>query len=183
MGPYGIYSVKVLIRLMIAKSTATQQTLGDWTTSAGAVANISELARAAGLDRATVKKRLAAAGVQPRRTKSKEKQFDVNQASAALSQAERPPIDHHYRQARTQKVTAEAARILLKLQVERSELAPVAELREQAFVLVKAMHQRFSRYARDARGRLFRAKSTAELERILTGDFAAIFDDLKRDYP
>jgi hypothetical protein len=45
------------------------------------------------------------------------------------------------------------------------------------------MHQRFTRYARDARGRLFKAKSTTDLERILTSDIALIFDDLKRDYP
>jgi hypothetical protein len=146
------------------------------------VANISELARAAGKDRATVRKLLEAAGVQPKRTRAKEKQFDVNQATAALTSRE-PAEQNGYHKARTQKTTAEAARILLKLQRERGELAPVAELREGAYTLVKAMHQRFSRYARDARGRIFKAKSTADVERILTADIALIFDDLKRDYP
>jgi gamma-glutamyl:cysteine ligase YbdK (ATP-grasp superfamily) len=147
------------------------------------VANISQLSRASGYDRATVIKRLTAAGVQPKRTKAKEKLFDVNEATAALTGQASAPVDHGYRQARTQKTTAEAARILLKLQRERGELAPVAELREQAFVLVKAMHQRFSRYARDARGRLFRAKTTTDLERIMAHDFALIFSDLKNDFP
>jgi hypothetical protein len=45
------------------------------------------------------------------------------------------------------------------------------------------MHQRFSRYARDARNRVFRAKTPTEVERIMASDFAVIFDDLKRDYP
>jgi len=162
----------------------TQRTLGDWTTAGGSVANISELARAAGKDRATVRKLLESAGVQPTRTKAKEKQFDVNQATAVLGAAREPPADSNgYHKARTQKTTAEAARILLKLQRERGELAPVAELREGAYTLVKAMHQRFSRYARDARGRLFKAKSSADVERILTSDIALIFENLKRDLP
>jgi hypothetical protein len=162
----------------------TQPALGDWTSERTTVANISELARASGKDRATVIKRLRAAGVAPVRTRSKEKQFDVNQATAVLGAARDVDANQNgYHKARTQKTTAEAARILLKLQRERGELAPVAELREGAFQLVKALHQRFSRYARESRGRLFRAKTVSDLERILASDFAVIFDDLKRDYP
>lgn len=158
----------------------TQQALGDWATEQARVANISELARASGKDRATVRKQLEAAGVAPVRSKAKEKQFDVNQATAALGAAR--DADGYHR-ARTQKTTAEAARILLKLQRERGEVAPVAELREGVYQIIKSLHLRFSRYARDARGRLYRAKSVTELERILASDVAVIFDDLKRDYP
>jgi hypothetical protein len=169
----------------MAKHTPpTQRPLADWTTEKTAAANISELARASGLDRATVVKRLKAAGVNPVRARAKEKEFDVNQATAVLGAARGDSVDQHgLNRARVQKITGEAARILLKLQKERGELAPVAELREGAYTLVKAMHQRFTRYARDARGRLFKAKSTTDLERILTSDIALIFDDLKRDYP
>jgi hypothetical protein len=163
--------------------TNEQQSLGDWTTTTNGLANLSELARASGYDRATVAKRLREAGVNPKKTRAKEKQFDVNQATAALTATRAPEVDHGYRTARTQKTTAEAARLLLKLKREQGELAPVAELRAQAFTLVKAMHQRFSRYARDARNRVFRAKTPTEVERIMASDFAVIFDDLKRDYP
>jgi hypothetical protein len=135
------------------------------------------------MDRATVVKRLKAAGLEPVRSKAKEKEFDVGAATTALGAAREQPESNGYHKARTQKTTAEAARILLKLQRERGELAPVAELREGAYQLVKAMHQRFSRYARDARGRLFRAKTVSDLERTMVSDFAVIFDDLKRDYP
>ena len=159
---------------------ATQRPLADWATEQARVANISELARASGKDRATVRKQLEAAGVAPVRSKAKEKQFDVQQATAALGAAREAD---GYHKARTQKTTAEAARILLKLQRERGELAPVAELRQGAFELIKALHQRFSRYARDARGRLYRAKSVTELERMLAADVAVIFNDLKNDYP
>src|SRR5262245_61224920 len=127
-----------------------QRTFGDWV-SEESRANLSELARASGLDRATVRRRLAMAGIRPARERPNAKMFDLKVATQALSAVAPPAPDQHYRQARTQKTTAEAARILLKLSRERGELAPVAELREQAFVLVKAMHQRFSRYARDAR--------------------------------
>jgi hypothetical protein len=162
----------------------TQRSLGDWAKPRPNTANISELARAAGKDRATVVKRLRAAGVEPVRERSKEKQFEVGAATAALGAGPSEGIDSSgYHKARTQKTTAEAARILLKLQRERGEVAPVAELRESAYQLVRGMHQRFTRYARDARARLFRAKSVADLERIMTSDFAVIFDDLKRDYP
>jgi len=165
------------------KRPPTQPSLGDWTAERAAAANISELARAAGIDRATAIKRLNAAGVAPVRERSKEKLFEVNQAAAVLGAPQTNFDSTGYHKARTQKTTAEAARILLKLQRERGEVAPVAEFREGAYQLVKALHQRFSRYARDARGRLYRAKSVAELERIMTSDFAVIFDDLKRDYP
>lgn len=169
---------------MVTKQTRakpSQPSLGNWIGGTGQQANISELARAAGLDRATVVKRLEAAGVQPRRTRAKEKTFDLGAATAALT---RPAVDHTgYHKARTQKTTAEAARLLLKLQRERGELAPVAELRELAYQFIKAMHQRFNRYAREGRGRLFKAKNRLELERILAADFALIFDELKRDFP
>jgi hypothetical protein len=162
------------------RRTPTQQPLADWATEQARVANISELARASGKDRATVRKQLEAAGVAPVRTKSKEKQFDVQAATTALGA---PRDADGYHKARTQKTTAEAARILLKLQRERGELAPVAELREGAYQLIKALHLRFSRYARDARGRLSRAKSVSDLERMISSDVAAIFSDLKNDYP
>jgi hypothetical protein len=159
----------------------TQQSLGDWAKDQSMVANISELARASGKDRATVVKRLQAAGVLPVHSRKKEKQYDIALATAALS---REPLDQSgYHKARTQKTTAEAALILLKLQRERGDLAPVAELREHAYQFIKAMQQRFTRYTREARVRLHRAKTPNELGRQLDADFALIFDNVKRDYP
>jgi hypothetical protein len=162
---------------------ATAKTLGNGINSPNQAASISELSRLLGIDRGTVNRRLYRAGLQPILNTPLLKKYETQAAIAALSVSSAPPVDHDYRHARAQKVTAEAARILLKLQLERGELAPVAELREQAFLLVKAMHQRFSRYARESRNRLFRAKTPTEVERILATDFALIFDDLKRDYP
>src|SRR5262245_4260889 len=119
----------VLIRRMTSKKQPSQPSLGDWTSERATLANTSQLARAAGLDRATVVKRLKAAGVQPVRERSREKEYEVSAATAALSNGggngHAGAVDSAgYHKARTQKTTAEAARILLKLQRERNELAP-----------------------------------------------------------
>jgi hypothetical protein len=143
----------------------------------------SELARRFGKDRATVRRYLDHGGVKPVRSRPNLRSYELGAATAALSAGRSVNVDTGYHLARSQKTRAEAARILLKLQRERGQLAPVAELREAAQNLLRQMHERFNRYARDARGRLFKAKSTADLERILTADIALIFDDLKRDYP
>jgi len=160
----------------------TQASLADWAADQAKVANISELHRATGIDRATIVKRLNAAGVKPKYKRAKETFYDQTEASEVLSRGPRDttaPLTH----ARTQKTTAEAARIVLKLQRERGELASRAEFREEAYNLVKALHTRFTRYAREARSRLAKIKSPAEIERTMSTDVALIFDDLKRDYP
>jgi hypothetical protein len=162
----------------------TQPALGgDWAADQAKVANISELSRASGKDRATVKKLLVAAGLQPKFQRAKETFYDLKDATEALSGGSRDttaPLTH----ARTQKTTAEAARIVLKLQRERGELAPRSEFREEAFNLVKAMHTRLTRYAKsEAWNRLRKAKNRGEFERTMSTDVALIFDDLKRDYP
>lgn len=160
----------------------TQRALGDWAADQEKVANISELHRASGKDRATVVKLLNAAGLKPKFQRAKEKFYDLAAATEALARNPRDvaPLTH----ARTQKTTAEAARIVLKLQRERGELASRSEFREEAFNLVKAVHTRFTRYAKsEAWLRLRKAKSRGEFERIISTDVALIFDDLKRDYP
>jgi hypothetical protein len=159
----------------------SQASLADWAADQAKVANISELHRASGKDRATVVKLLNAAGLKPKFERAREKFYDLADATAALSRdpreiASAAPLTH----ARTQKTTAEAARIVLKLQRERGELAPRSEFREEAFNLVKGVHTRFTRYAKEARRRF---KLSAEQARQMETDFALIFDDLKRDYP
>jgi hypothetical protein len=168
-----------------AAAAGTQTALGvdgeDWAADKGKVANISDLHRATGMDRSTIVKRLDRAGVRHKFKRAKETFYDEAEAMAVLSlsgrQAETPaPLT----QARTHKTTAEAARIVLKLKQEQGELAPRSEFREEAFNLVKAVHTRYTRYAKEARRRF---KLTAEQARQMETDFALIFDDLKRDYP
>lgn len=144
-------------------------------------ANTSELHRATGLDRATVKKRLNDAGVKPVTTESRKTEYDADKALTALSRTD--SRSHGYDKARTQKTTAEAARVLLKLQKERGELAPISDLRDYAFNLVKAIHTRLKRYPREAKGRIHKAKSPDEIEVIMTADIDLIFENIKRDHP
>ena len=144
-------------------------------------ANTSELHRATGLDRATVKKRLKDAGVKPIKTESRKTEYDANKAMSALSSTD--SRSHGYDKARTQKTTAEAARVLLKLQRERGELAPISELRDFAFNLVKALYTRLKRYPREAKARIHKAKTPDEVEQIINADLDLIFENIKRDHP
>ncbi len=145
------------------------------------IANISELHRKTGLDRATVVKRLKNAGVEPKQVATKKTEFDETEAIKVLAKAE--PDSAGYNKARTNKTNVAAARELLKLQKERGELVPISEMKEHAYQFVKAMHGRFMRYARESKGRLHKNKTADDLERSMTADFAQIFGDLKRDYP
>ena len=158
----------------------TQNPLGDWANGQAQQVNISELHRRTGRDRATIVKLLNAAGVTPKRTYQKEKLYDLNEALAVLSNpgAVTDPAGIH--KARAQKLSVSTARELLKLQQERGELVPIADVREHVFNFVKAMNDRFRRYSKDARRTL---KLTAQQARQLETDFGIIFDDLKRDYP
>jgi len=161
--------------------TPTQNPLGDWANNQARQANISELHRLSGRDRATIVKLLGAAGVKPLRVFKKETFYDQNEAMAVLSSpsgAVADPVGIH--KARAQKLNVSTARELLKLQQERGELVPIADVREHVYNFVKAMHDRFRRYGKDARRTL---KLTAQQARQHETDIAIIFDDLKRDYP
>jgi len=142
-------------------------------------ANKSELHRATGLDRATITKRLNAAGVKPKVKKKKEEIFDANEALRALA-SDRTGITD----ARAKKLNVEAARVMLKLKKERGELLPLQEVRDELFKIMKAMHTRIvKRYPRENSRRLRRCRSDADLYRTMETDLSLIFDELKRDYP
>lgn len=161
--------------------TPTQDPLADWASNQAQQANISELHRRTGRDRATIRKMLDAAGVKPKRVYKKETFYDLSEAMAVLSNpggAVVDPVGIH--KARAQKLSVSTARELLKLQQERGELVPIADVREHAYDFVKAMHDRFKRYGKEARRTL---KLTAQQAKQFETDIAIIFDDLKRDYP
>lgn len=160
--------------------TPEQDSLGDWASSQSQQVNISELHRRTGRDRSTIVKILTVAGVKPRRKFQKETFYDLGEALAVLSNpgAVTDPVGIH--KARAQKLSVATARDLLKLQQERGELVPIADMRDQAFDFVKAMHSRFTRYVKEARVTL---KLTAQQVKQMETDIAIIFDDLKRDYP
>jgi|GEM_PF-6693337 len=156
----------------------TQRGLDEWASTAARVANITQLHDQTGFDRATIAAKLKAAGLRPVREGARLKQFDEQKALEVLTaEPSRPaPLTH----ARTQKTQAEAARIVLKLKREQGDLAPRSEFREEAYNLVKAMHSRLTRYARDSRRRL---KLKPEHARQMETDIALIFAELKQDYP
>jgi hypothetical protein len=158
-----------------------QDSLGDWAHSQSQQVNISELNRRTGKDRTTIVKLLERAGVKPRRKFKKETIYDLSEAMAVLGNpgaAVTDPVGIH--KARAQKLSVSTARELLKLQQERGELVPIADMREHAYEFVKAMRERCKRYVKEARRTL---GLTVEQARQMDSDFDLIFDDLKRDYP
>lgn len=163
------------------EAPATQPGLADWAKTAKRVINTSQLHKKTGIDRATIVARLEAAGIKPHRKFKKETQWNETEALAVIERktAGAVPLTH----ARTQKTTAETARLLLKLKHEQGELVPIGEVREEAFNLVKAMRQRFKRYARESSQRLMKIRKREQFERTMETDVGLIFDDLKRDYP
>ena len=164
----------------------TQQTLAsDWQISSGRRANIRELRRSSAprqRDR-NAASRCGRRGTGKDRTPRKEKRFDVNQATAALAAVRDIDSNQHgYREHTPRKPPPKTAASCSNYRRERGELAPVAELREGAYQLVKA-YTSASALRADARSRLFTAKTATELERLIATDFESLFADLKRDYP
>ena len=164
----------------MAAQTPTQESLGDWAGSQTQQVNISELHRRTGRDRSTIVKLLTAAGIKPRRVYKKETFYDVGEAMAVLSNPSAVSDPAGIHRARVQKLSVSTARELLKLQQERGELVPIADVREHMYQFVKAMHDRFKRYGKQAR-RTF--KLSPEQAKQFETDVAKLFNDLKRDYP
>ncbi len=135
---------------MASSEAPTQDPLGDWGKQQSKLVNISELHRRTSLDRATIRERLTAAGITPRKVHKKETFFDEKEAMGVLSAPTAADVTG-LKKAQAQKIAVSTARDLLKLQEERGELVPIADMREYAYAFVKAMHGRFGRYAKEAR--------------------------------
>lgn len=133
-------------------------------------------------DRATVRKRLK--GVTPAYVASRLKLYrltEKNKEGRTVQELlEVGDGDPKFIEAKTRKMMADARRAEHKLEVDEGKYLLLSEVREHAFNLVKAMHQRFTRYAKEARRRY---KLSADQGRQMETDTALIFDDLKRDYP
>jgi hypothetical protein len=140
--------------------------------------NTSELARRSGLNRATVKTKLETKGVRPREEKSKEKLYDADEALGAL-QAEGTT---GLRKAQTAKTAAEAARVKLKLDRERGEVVPIADVREDLQELVKRIHQHFAVTAPGVLAPQLRGQKVSQIEATLRREAEQFFRDLRAEF-
>jgi hypothetical protein len=141
--------------------------------------SISQLAARFELDRATVRKRLDAAGITPVSEKAKEKLFDVAIAQEVIE----IQADATYEKARARKIALEAELKELDLQRERGELVAIRDVREDLQKIFQRLFQRIAvQSPKELAGALFKAESAAQVEDILRKHNGKIFSDIRRDH-
>lgn len=141
-------------------------------------ANISQLAEDFELDRASVRKRIQEAGIEPVEERAKEKIYEVSPRLAAILSDVKSPLS----EAKLRRETAEAEIRELKLAEMRGEMVPMAEVVErfqQGFVRFYkefALHQ-----PKRLAARLAKTKTAVEASRLLKTDTEKIFARWKED--
>jgi hypothetical protein len=146
--------------------------------SKGELVNTSELARRTGLDRTTVKEKLAGKGVQPRENKSNVKRYDAEEALSALQGSdERSGL----RKAQTMKTAAEAARAKIKLEKEKGELVLIHDVRADVQAIVNEVRQHFLTRAQALAPQL-RGLKVVQIETKLKEDAERFFGELRAEH-
>lgn len=144
----------------------------------GELINTSELARRTGLDRTTVKEKLAGRGVQPRENKSNVKRYDAEEALSALQGSdERSGL----RKAQTMKTAFEASRAKIKLEKEKGELVSIQDVRADMHNFVTEIRLHFLTRAQVLAPQL-RGQKVARIEAILKEDAEQFFANLRAEY-
>lgn len=137
----------------------------------------SEVAKAAGVDRATARQRLESKGVKPKQERAKEKLYDADEALAAVSNAATSDL----RRAQTIKTATEAARSKLKLEREKGELVPIQDVRSDVQAIVNEIRLHFL-----ARGAALapqlRGQKVARIEALLRRDAEEFFGGLRAEH-
>lgn len=143
----------------------------------GELVNTSELARRAGLKRATVREKLEGKGVQPRDRKSNVTLYDADEALAALQQDGTTGL----RKAQTAKTATEAARAQLKLDKERGELVPIQDVRADLHLIISEIRQHFLTRAQALAPQL-RGQKVTRIEALLREDAESFFANLRAEH-
>lgn len=139
--------------------------------------NTSQLAKRAGLNRATVRTKLETKGVQPREEKEKEKLYDADEALGALQGDGTTGL----RRAQTAKTAAEAQRAKLKLDKERGELVPIQDVRADMHNFITEIRLHFLTRAQVLAPQL-RGRKVARIEALLKEDAEQFFANLRVEY-
>lgn len=141
--------------------------------------NTSEVAKAAGVNRATARQRLESKGVQPREEKAKEKLYDAEEALAAVSGGD--GVTTSLRKAQTAKTAAEAGRAKLKYQKEKGELVPIQDVRGDIQAIAGRIHSHFMTRAATLAPKL-RGQKVDRIEALLKQDAEQFFSALKVEH-
>jgi hypothetical protein len=139
--------------------------------------NTSELARRAGLKRATDSEKLEERGVQPRDKKSNETLYDADEALRTLQGDERSGL----RKAQTIKTAVEANRAKLKLEKEKGELVSIQDVRADMHNFITEIRLHFLTRSQVLAPQL-RGQKVARIETILKEDAEQFFSSLRAEY-
>jgi hypothetical protein len=139
--------------------------------------NTTEVAKAAGLNRATARQRLESKGVQPKEEKAKEKLYDADEALAAVGSDDKTGL----RKAQTMKTAAEAGRARLKFQTEKGELVPIRDVRGDVQTIANRIYTHFMTRSATLAPKL-RGQKVDRIEAILKQDAEQFFSALKVEH-
>jgi uncharacterized membrane-anchored protein YhcB (DUF1043 family) len=144
----------------------------------GEEVSLSELARRAQMNRATVREKLSGKGVRPRREKAKEKLYDLDEALSALREDGEPSL----RKAQTAKTAAEAERAKLKLDRERGEVVSLQDARADLQEVLGKIYRHFAVTGPAALAPQLRGKSAAQVAAALKQDADRFFGELRAEH-
>jgi hypothetical protein len=144
----------------------------------GELLNTSQLAKRAGLNRATVKSKLETKGVRPQEEKAKEKLYDADEALAALQGDGTTGL----RKAQTMKTAVEDARAKIKLAKEQGDVVPLADARSDLQEVVKRIYQHFTVTGPAVLAPQLRGLKVTQIETTLRRDAEQFFQDLRAEF-
>lgn len=141
--------------------------------------SISKLAMRFSLDRATVRKRLSDAEIEPVSETEKEKLYALTEDLEAALLAQSRPIDA----AKLRKETAEAQIREYKLAEITGEMCSVADFTQVTQAIFGNLHKKCCVHAPKVLAKkLKKAKTETEITRILEKELSGIFLDLRTNY-
>jgi Protein of unknown function (DUF1441) len=139
--------------------------------------SISQLAKLAKLDRATVTKRLES--VASTSGAKNAKLYTLHDALPALIMGERTEMD----EAKLRKMQAEADLKELEYAREREEVVEVKEVLSYTLQLFKGVHNRIAlRFPREISQQLYKAESPAQITEVLQRELGRTFNELRDDH-
>jgi hypothetical protein len=143
------------------------------------ILNTSQIAMRVGLNRATVRLRLIELGISPVETKAKEHLYEFTDELKEQLTSENKPIDL----AKLRRETANAELCEIKLAETKGEMVSVAEFSAVVQQLFGAMNKKcVVQMPKKLAKQLAATRAEADVSKILTAEYGAIFDDLRIDY-
>lgn len=141
--------------------------------------NISKLAFRFDLDRATVRKRITDATIEPVDEKAKEKIYNLTPKLEAILNQTNAKLDD----AKLRKESAMARLKEIEVAEAEGEMAPVSEFMDAVQKLFHAMYQEMTvRQPQRLANKLAKARTAVEVTQILKADTSNVFSRLRSDH-